>query len=397
MDISKQLDWTLEKELDSLLNEDVLSVINREKTSFDKLVEPFGKSIVLFGAGNLGRKVLAKLRQNNLEPFAFTDNNPLLWGKYIEGIKVLSPKDAAEMFGRKAAFIVTIWSPYSGHRFSLTKQKLISLNCKKVVSFVPLFWKYSDAFLPDNFMDLPHKIYENADAVKRTFSLLADEESCITLLTQLKWRIIENYDGLPGCSIQTQYFPEDIFSLSSNEIFVDCGAYDGDTIKEFLKLRGDSFERIIAFEPDPLNFQTLSTYIQNLSVDLRKKLTIVQKAVGQGESKLKFASTGTASSLLSQKGDIEVDVIDLDKVLSNCKPTYIKMDIEGAELDALIGARTIIEKNCPVLGICVYHRQDHIWRIPLLISSFSCNYKFFLRPYSEEGWELVLYAVPIRP
>jgi hypothetical protein len=71
------------------------------------------------------------------------------------------------------------------------------------------------------------------------------------------------------------------------------------------------------------------------------------------------------------------------------------MDIEGAEIDALAGARRIIEKDRPVLGICVYHRQDHLWRIPLLISSLSNDYKIFLRPYSDEGWELVCYAVPI--
>lgn len=94
-----------ENELDSLLDEDVTSVINRERTFFDKLAEGFGKSLVLFGAGNLGRKVLARLRQDNIEPLAFTDNNPGLWGKDLDGIKVLSPEDAAKKFGDQAAFI----------------------------------------------------------------------------------------------------------------------------------------------------------------------------------------------------------------------------------------------------------------------------------------------------
>jgi FkbM family methyltransferase len=243
-------------------------------------------------------------------------------------------------------------------------------------------------------MDLPHKIYEHVDDIRKTFNLLADEESRITYLTQLKWRIIANFDGLSGRSMQPQYFPEDIFSLSSDEVFIDCGAFDGDTVKKFRQHSNDFFKQIIAFEPDPLNFQTLSTYVQNLSVDIKEKVTLYQNAIGKEENKLKFAGTGTASSLLSEKGDIEVDSVYLDKVLCNFTPTYIKMDVEGAEFDALSGARKIIERTSPILGICVYHRQDDIWRIPLLIQSFSKNYKLFFRSYDEEGWELVCYAVP---
>jgi FkbM family methyltransferase len=384
---------TLKNELDRLLDEDVSSIIKREKESFDKLIEPFGNLLVLFGAGNVGRKALARLRQDNIEPLAFTDNNTALWGEYVDGIKVLSPNEAAEKFGRQAAFIVTICT-HTGHRFSVTKQKLIALNCERVVSFVSLFWKYSDTFLPDYYLDLPHKIYENADSIRKTFNLLADDESRITYLLQIKWRIIANFDGLPERSLQTQYFPEDIFSLSADEVFIDCGAFDGDTVKKFRQHSNYFFKQIIAFEPDPHNFQNLSTYVQNLSVDIKEKITLYQNAVGKEESKLKFAGTGTASSLLSEKGDIEVDSVYLDKVLCNFTPTYIKMDVEGAEFDALSGARKIIERTSPILGICVYHRQDDIWRIPLLIQSFSKNYKLFFRSYDEEGWELVCYAVP---
>jgi len=94
-------------------------------------------------------------------------------------------------------------------------------------------------------------------------------------------------------------------------------------------------------------------------------------------------------------GSVEVESVPLDSVLSDFVSTYIKMDIEGAELDALIGARCIIERECPVLAVCVYHQQDHLWRIPSLIRSLSSRYRFFLRAHNEEGWELVCYAVPV--
>ena len=384
----------LEAELNELLSEDVSSVLEREKTAFDRLVEPFGESLVLFGAGNLGRQVLSRLRQDGIEPLAFSDNNPTLWGRFIEGVCVLPPAEAAEKFGDRAAFVVTIWSPGSQHRFAETKRNLSSLNCKKVISFASFFWKYAETFLPDCYFDLPHKIYQNADGVRTAFSGWADEASRVAYLTQLKWRILADFDGLPGPVPQVQYFPEDIFSLRTDEVFVDCGAYNGDTIREFLKRNGDSFARIIAFEPDPLNFQDLSLYVQHLPVGVRQKITLLQKAVGMREEKLRLTVTGTAASIVGMNGGTEIDSVPLDGALDNLVPTYIKMDIEGAEIDAIIGAKNIIARDCPVLAVCAYHRQDHLWRIPMLIRTITSEYHFFLRPHDEEGWDLVCYAIP---
>ena len=89
-----------------------------------------------------------------------------------------------------------------------------------------------------------------------------------------------------------------------------------------------------------------------------------------------------------------VNCVALDTALSGAQPTYIKMDIEGAELDALNGARGIIKQYAPVLAICTYHLQDHLWKIPLLIESMNPGYNFFLHPHLVEGWDLVCYAIP---
>lgn len=394
MMINSGIDMALETELDHLLQNDLQSVIEYERIAFDAQVEPHGRSLVLFGAGNLGCRVLACLRQDGIEPLAFADNNHSLWGNKIEGIEVYSPDEAAKKFGRNAAFVVTIWSPHSGHQFAQTKQKLNALSCEKVVSFVSLTWKYPDKFLPDCFMDLPHKIFENKINIIKTFDLWADDISRTTYLTQLKWRILANFDGLPEKTSQMQYFAEDLFINLIEEVFIDCGAYDGDTVKDFLKKTNSSFSRIVAIEPDPFNFQRLKMFVQTLPSKTREKISLIQKAVGQNENKLRFTGNGTASSKSASDGCIEVDCITLDNVAKNLKPTFIKMDIEDAEIDALPGAKNIIVKNQPVLAICVYHKQDHIWQIPLLIKSFSEQYQLFLRSHDEEGWDLVCYAIP---
>lgn len=381
----------LERELDRLLDEDISSVIVRENTAFDRLTAPYGKSLVLFGAGHLGRQVLARLRKDGIEPLAFADNNPQIWGKFVDGLEVLSPHVAAGKYGQRATFVVTIWSPGNQHQFKITKQNLHSLNCANIISFLSLMWKYSESFLPNCFLDLPHKIIAEGEDARKAFLLWEDEESRATYISQLKWRMLENFDKLPARNSEKQYFPNFI-KLTNNEVFVDCGAYNGDTIKDILTATKANFRFIHSFEPDPLNFNKLSEFVDSLS--FKDRIVLYPKAVGARFETLNFSAEGTASSILDKKGTIKVESVPLDEILDNCIPTFIKMDIEGAEIDALKGSKRIIQKTSPVLAICVYHRQNHLWRIPLLISSLSKKYHFFLRAHKEEGWDVVCYAIP---
>jgi hypothetical protein len=106
-------------------------------------------------------------------------------------------------------------------------------------------------------------------------------------------------------------------------------------------------------------------------------------------------AAGNKSSAIGA-GEVEVDCVPLDAVLGAPAPTYLKMDIEGAEVDTLVGASRTIREHAPVLAICCYHCQDHLWRIPLLIHSLNPDYRFFLRPHDLEMWDLVCYAIPPR-
>ena len=92
-------------------------------------------------------------------------------------------------------------------------------------------------------------------------------------------------------------------------------------------------------------------------------------------------------------GDLEVECVALDSMLHDFPVSFIKMDIEGSELATLAGARDLIGRNAPILAICVYHKQDDLWNIPLFIHSLNPGYCFHLRPHLLEGWDLVCYAV----
>lgn len=380
--------------MEDLLSEDPDSILKREASALDEVSMPFESSIVLFGAGNLGKRILAGLRNLGIEPLAFADNNPALWNRLVDGLLVVSPQEAAQKFGGMATFVVSIWSTGSGSIFLQSREQLFRLGCSRVVSFGHLFWKYHQEFLPYYCLDAPHKVRAEADDIRRAFFLWEDDSSRREFVAQLRWRLLLDFDSLPPPVSHAQYFPDDLFAWVENEMFVDCGAFDGDTVRGFLTGRGSSFGTIIAIEPDPRNFESLQLYVTRLPQAIRGRVATLNLAVGTGDQKVRFDATGTASSAVTNTGSFEADCSNLDEVLAGRVPTYVKMDIEGAELDALIGAGKVIERHAPVLAICAYHRQNHLWQVPLLIRSLFSQYRLFLRSYAAECFDLLCYAVP---
>ena len=151
--------------LQKLFSETTNDVYKREQSTFDKLAEPFSKSLVLFGAGGLGKKTLAGLRRIGIEPLAFADNNETLWGKEVNGVHVFSLEEAAKKFGKSAAFVVTIWKGEAVDTMAQRQTQLTDLNCVKVIPFSYLYWKYNDIFLPHYAFDMPHKVFEQSEEV----------------------------------------------------------------------------------------------------------------------------------------------------------------------------------------------------------------------------------------
>ena len=184
-----------------------------------------------------------------------------------------------------------------------------------------------------------------------------------------------------------------------HEVFVDCGAYTGDTAEQLIR-KNPAFSKIIAIEADPQNFERLSKWVGTLDSRIASKISALNTAVGATRGQLRFQANGTDGARLATDGNVAVDCIPIDDLAPAAAATFIKMDIEGAELDALEGARRSIQADRPILSICAYHKQDDLWRIPLFISTMVEDYRFFLRPHEADGKELVCYAVPstrIRP
>ena len=381
-----------ERTIRDLLVADPEEVRRLEKCAFDELTGK--RPLVLCGAGGLGRKTLQGLRKAGVEPVAFTDNNATLWNTEVEGVPVYSPADAAAKFGDGGAFVVTVWGAHSRDRLAERMAYWRSLGCTTVLSFRTLFWKYPAYYLPHYACDLPHKVYEQAEQVVAAARLWSDDISRSEYLEQLRWRTSIDYGGLPGPVEGPTYFPKDLIRLIPQERFVDCGAFDGDTLRDLVRVTEGEFEKVWAMEPDPDSFAKLRASIATLPEPVRRKVESIPIAAADTAKTLRFVSGGLASSGFSDVGGIEVRCDAIDNVLAESKPTFIKMDIEGAEPDALLGARKLIQECRPILAISAYHLQKHLWEIPLLVAKMVGDYNFHLRPHDLEGWDLVCYAIP---
>lgn len=372
--------------LETLLAQDRVAVNHAFASEWAQCAKRGG--IVLFGAGPMGNIALENLRRSGKEPLAFCDNNAALWNTRIAGIEVLSPGEAATRWS-DAVFVVAIYNP------SKATEQLRELGCECVVGAAVLWRAHGETFEPHQSFDAPDTIFEHHEEVRRAFALLADEESREEFLAQLQWRTQAGFAAMPAArSGKEIYFSPDLFTLNDADFFVDCGAFDGDTLRMVLDRRGEKFARFIGFEPDPKNFARFEKFVASLPESQRVKIEGRNAATGAQTGVVRFHADGTVGAGISDEGEIEAACVRLDDALENSTPTFIKMDIEGAEPEALDGARALLQRTRPILAICAYHATDHLWRIPLLIHDIHPDYKLVLRRYAEECWELVVYAVP---
>jgi len=189
---------------------------------------------------------------------------------------------------------------------------------------------------------------------------------------------------------QQQYFDSCVRSdNAAEEVFIDAGSLDFSDSLNFIKWNENKHKKIIAFEPNPNQFPVCLENSKNV------KNTIVHPfGLWNENTELYFENSSPASACVSNNNNaIKIKTTTLDSVLNGEKATFIKMDIEGAELRALKGAEQTILKHRPKLAICIYHKPEDVWEIPSYILSLHDDYKFFIRCYSCWLSETVLYAV----
>ena len=143
-----------------------------------------------------------------------------------------------------------------------------------------------------------------------------------------------------------------------------------------------------AFEPDPVTYGKLkSNFVAEPRVEA------IHCGLHREKGVLRFKDDGSRGAIFSSDGTIEMPVTTLDDVVGEGSATYIKMNIEGAEIDALHGGERLIRRELPKLALSVYHRPSDFWRIPEIVKDLSADYELYLRQHDGGIIETVLYAL----
>ncbi len=229
------------------------------------------------------------------------------------------------------------------------------------------------------------------NAVDKVNDLLVDEKSKDILKNIINLR--ETNDTKYYIDpLDTEYFPSDIPMLKNLKQvnFIDCGAYVGDTIEELVNQKA-KIGYTISFEPDSKNLIALDKTLNRLNLT---NSIVYPAGVYSQNTILNFVNNGIDSSAsIGDNSSIQIPVVTLDTVLLNSNPTFIKMDIEGAEKEALKGAKQIIQKYKPNMAICLYHKPEDIWELPLLVNEIEPSYDMYIRVHEDLCLSTVLYCV----
>jgi len=306
------------------------------------------------------------------------DSDPEKWGKtFGGGIPCISPDELRTIKDRCAVF-VTI-GQFQPVFAALTGSGFPSVN---------LIFKYD--LVASEFL-ASEDDHATAANLARTRALMADERSRTVFDAILERILGDGHD--PGIMSSVcephQYFPADIVHLTDHESFVDIGAFDGDTVRDFADRTGGQFERITCFEVDRINFDALQEAVRQMAC--ADRITVFNLGIWDSECDITY-SVGKSQSTIGT-GEGRGHVVPLDDALGNGPVSYIKMDIEGAEPRALRGARRTIQAQKPRLAVCVYHHIRHLWEIPLAIHELVPEYRIYLRHHTNLEYETVCYAV----
>ncbi len=331
--------------------------------------------LYIYGAGRVGEDLLRKFNYLNIKADGFIDDNPKFLNTRIMGKSVIS---LADLQARTLDAQIIVAAPAIAAK--------IMREATEKAGFRHVF-SMSEVMMGEAGKKELELLDKNEDAIN-ALSVWEDEKSRDCYRSLVRYRITYEDADLPA-PLEGQYFNRKSGCTARNfRSFVDCGAFDGDTMRAFLEITNGDFDHYYAFEPVPSLFSQLK---DSACGDERIKLYNV--GVGNKSGNLRFLEADNGASRFSEKGNIVVPVECLDQLLMDLPVTMIKMDLEGYEPFALEGAKKIILQHRPALAVCVYHETEHLWSIPLWIKKLEPAYRLRLLHHRPDQSETVCYAV----
>lgn len=341
--------------------------------------------LVIFGAGQNGKMLASLLQRNGFSPAAFFDDTPSKIGTTICGLPVESvPRERPQV---STTAVVSIFSVKFGYAAIHQRLSQISVGSVSLFEALPCF---DTNCLPFYFLDKPSLLVENSFKIEWLAGQLSDEDSLKELLRHVTFRTSLDHQVL--CEPEPRHITP--FKTFKSLVYVDAGAFDGDTLMSFVQENLESLNIAIGIEPDSDNFKRMDDAIKAAPDFVQKKIRTVQAALDRQSGVSKFSAMHTQESALCDDGNQNVETVSVDDLLKDesFSTAYLKLDIEGAEAQVILGARSLIEAGSVILSISVYHKPDDLWELPILVHSINPDYRFILRSHGCDGADLTMYA-----
>ena len=366
-----------------------------------------GRPILLYGMGNGADKILTVSTAYGIPVADFFASDGFVRGHSFHGKVVLSFSQACEKYG--AENMIVLLSFASSRPEVLETIGRVASVCELYIPDVPVCG--TELFNAE--------FYEaHRDEIAAARSLFADEESRRVYDGIMQYKLTGRMDILRATESEPAEAYRHILHAENFVTAADLGAYNGDSIRD-LRQYAPALREVIALEPDRRNFRKLTEYATAL-VEAGDSLTVhpLQAGAWSHTATLTFHGSGNRNAGLTDapaeaKGNIlpstadnpyfgktaEVPVTALDTAAeeilgSGTHIDYIKYDVEGAETEALLGSRAIIQRDAPALLVSAYHRSADLFRLPLLVHELNTDYRLYLRRMAGvPAWDINLYAV----
>lgn len=344
-------------------------------TSVWQRLKDDGKPVVLYGMGDGADKVLNAFDKFGIKASAVMASDEFVRGQSFHGFEVKKLSQIEEEYGdfNIALCFASQLEDVMNHIKAVAKRHTV------LVPSVPAF---GNTLFDNNF------ISQNAETMKNAYTLLGDELSKKVYKNVLAFYYTGELYLLDEITTDKDEAFKSLLQLGDSEVYVDLGAYNGDTIDEFLHYCKGSYRKIVAFEPNSKNFAKLQTHCGNMSnIDLWQLGSYSRNTV------LTFNNKAGRNSAISDKG-VETRVAAVDSILCGLAASYIKADVEGADVETVLGMKKTLQNFKPKLNFAAYHRFEDIFRLPLLIKQINSEYKIYLRhhPYIP-AWDTNLYCI----
>lgn len=353
----------------------ISSQIAKTYDELDEKIVYGNHPVVIFGAGSVGEAVAQCLLDKGTDIKAFCDNRKFGIHEKFQ-VPIINVQDLLSDY-YDAVLIISVGPLYSNEM----KEQVIAAGFPENMIFQRYnAWHY---YSVDEFRESYYDGYEWA------YNFFSDKWSREIITNRIRGYL--SHCELPHIAYEKQYFEDGFMPLSDQEVFYDIGGFDGDTSETFVVCTAGKYKHIYFFEADEKNLLRAKDRLKDLS-----HITWINKAVWSGKSELSFISDGGSSRCLVGGNSI-ISAVSIDSFrkenADTLPPTFIKMDIEGAEQQALEGAAETIHHYQPKMAVCVYHKPEDIYELPQTILKYG-DYKMSLSHYTPGMNETVLYALP---